>query len=213
MEKVPTHLGANYSWRTRTRTVRWSQRSRRSRTQLPAEYKITGQTRKETPYQTRKNTAEKQSKKEAREVEDKKVFGGLKRRYQSQAAENEMQWIARIGATEWEQVVTPAATWVEEVASVRAPSSVQRNRQLQSSHTALAECQERRQMLYKLEGAMRRAQWLPAGRTGHMPDFSVAYHSPRNERAFHPSQPSRHSFVVAVAREGEESWIVDPLHL
>ena len=27
-----------------------------------------------------------------------------------------------------------------------------------------------------------------------------------------PSRPSRHSHVVAVDREDEEAWIVDPLH-
>ena len=40
----------------------------------------------------------------------------------------------------------------------------------------------------------------------------MAYHGPRDEGAPHPSRPSRHSFVVDVDREGEETWIVDPLH-
>ena len=43
--------------------------------------------------------------------------------------------------------------------------------------------------------------------------FPVAYHSPRDEGPLRPFQPSRHSFVVVVDREGEETWIVDPLHL
>ena len=60
---------------------------------------------------------------------------------------------------------------------------------------------------------MRRAQGLRAGRTGHMLDFPVAYNILRDERALQPSRPSGHSFVAAVDREGEERWIVDPLHL
>ena len=53
----------------------------------------------------------------------------------------------------------------------------------------------------------------PAGRTGHMPDFPVAYHSRRDEGPPHPSHPSRHSFVVTTDRDGEETCIVDPLLL
>ena len=48
----PAHLWANHSWRTRTRTVRWTVRwSRRSWTQLLAEYKHAGQTRDKTQYE------------------------------------------------------------------------------------------------------------------------------------------------------------------
>ena len=61
--------------------------------------------------------------------------------------------------------------------------------------------------------AMRRARSLRAGRRGSMPDFPVAYNSPRDEGPLLPSQPSRHSFLVAADREGEETWIVDPLLL
>ena len=46
-----------------------------------------------------------------------------------------------------------------------------------------------------------------------MPDFSLAHHNPRDEGPLCPSQPSHHSFVVVVDREGEETWIVDPLPL
>ena len=154
-----------------------------------------------------------QRDREARKAEDKKLFEGLKRRYKRQAAEDEMQWMARILESERGQAVTLATRWVDQVASVRAPSGAQRNRQLQSSNPALAECVERRRSLHKLQGAMRRAHWLPAGPTGHMPDFPVAYHNPRDEGPLRPSRPSPHSFVVAVDREGEETWIVDPLHL
>ena len=62
-------------------------------------------------------------------------------------------------------------------------------------------------------GALRRAGWLPAGRAGRLPDYPQAYHSPRDEGALDPSRPNRHSYVVAVDREDEEAWIVDPLHL
>ena len=109
--------------------------------------------------------------------------------------------------------MTLSTRWVQNVANVRAPSGAQRNRQLQSLNAALAEFQERRRTVWRLQGAMRRAGWLPAGRTGHMPNYPVAYHSPRHEGALHPSRHSRHSFVVAVDREGEGTWIVDPLHL
>ena len=64
-----------------------------------------------------------------------------------------------------------------------------------------------------MQGAMRRARWLPAGRSAHMPGFPVAYHSPHDEGPLLPSQPSRNSFVVAVDREGKETWIVDLLLL
>ena len=60
---------------------------------------------------------------------------------------------------------------------------------------------------------MKRKAWLAAGRTGRMPDFPLAYHKPRDEGLLHPSQPSHHSFVVVVDREGEETWIVDPVLL
>ena len=110
-------------------------------------------------------------------------------------------------------MVTLATKWVENVANVRAPSGAQRNRQLQSSNTALAQFQETRQTLWRPQGAMRRARWLTAGRSGHLPDRPVTYHNPRDEGALHPSLPSRHSFVVAMDREGEETWIVDRLHL
>ena len=64
-----------------------------------------------------------------------------------------------------------------------------------------------------LQGALKRAGWLPAGHAGRLPDFPQAYHSPWDEGALDPSRPSRHSYVVAVDREDEEAWIVDPLHL
>ena len=124
-----------------------------------------------------------------------------------------MQRMTRIWQSKREQAVTLATRWVNQVASVRAPLGAQRHRQLQSSNTALAEYEERRRSLHKLQGAMRRAHWLPTGRTGHLPDFPVAYHSARDEGLLRPSRPGRHSFVVAVDREGEETWIVDPLHL
>ena len=64
-----------------------------------------------------------------------------------------------------------------------------------------------------LQGALKRAGWLPAGRAGRLPDLPQAYHSPRDEGALDPSRPSRHSYVVAVDREDEEAWIVDPLQV
>ena len=53
--------------------------------------------------------------------------------------------------------MTLSTRWVENVANVRAPSGAQRNRQPQSSNAALAEFQERRRTLWRLQGAMRRA--------------------------------------------------------
>ena len=67
--------------------------------------------------------------------------------------------------------------------------------------------------MHKLQGAMRRAGWLPAARSGYLPDFQVAYHNARGEGPVLSSQPSRHSFIVGVDREGEETWIPDPLLL
>ena len=124
-----------------------------------------------------------------------------------------MQWMTRIWESEQEQAVMLATRWVDRAANVRVPSGAQRNRRLQSSNTALAKYVERRRSLQKQQGAMKRVHWRPAGRTGHMPDFPVAYHSPRDEGPLRPSRPGRHSFVVAVDREGEETWVVDPLHL
>ena len=164
------------------------------------------------PVQRQKDREEARRKMEARKAEDKKIFDCLKRRYKRQTTENEMQWMTRIWETEREQVVTLSTRLVENVANVRAPLGAQRNRQLQSSAAALAEFRERRPTLWRLQGAMRRAGWLLAGRTGHLPNYPVAYHSPQDEGALHPSRPSRHSFVVGVDREGEETWIVDPLH-
>ena len=93
------------------------------------------------------------------------------------------------------------------------PSSVARNRQPQGTNNALHDYIEQRKSLHTLQGAMKRAGWLPARRTGRMPGFLVAHHSRRDEGPLRPSQPSRHSFVVAVDRESEETWIVDPLLL
>ena len=154
-----------------------------------------------------------QRKRETTKMEDKKDFEGLERRYKRQAAENEMQWMTRMWETEREQVVTLATRWVDQVATVRVPSGAQRNTQVQSFNTALAEFQERRRLLYKLQGAIRCPHWLPAGRTGHMPDFPVANHSPRHEGALHPSRLSRHSFAVAMDWEGQKTWILHLLHL
>ena len=152
---------------------------------------------------------------EARKAEDKKLFEGLKRRYKRQAAEDEMQWMTWSRESEWEQAVTLATRWVDHVGILHAPSGAHRRRLLQSSNTALAEYVERRRSLHKLQGAMR--NWLPAGRTGHMPHFPVAYHNLRNEWPPRRSHPSCHSFVVAVHREGEEellgeALLVQPLH-
>ena len=121
--------------------------------------------------------------------------------------------MARIWYTGRAQVVRLSTRWVENVANVRAPSGAQRNRRLQSSNAALDDLRERRRTLGSLQGALRRAGWLPAGRAGRLPDYPQAYHSPRDEGALDPSRPSRHSYVVAVDREDEEAWIVDPLHL
>ena len=68
--------------------------------------------------------------------------------------------------------------WVENVAKVRAPSGAQRNPHLQNSNAALDDLRERRQTV--LQGALKRAGWLPAGRAGRLPDFPQAYHSPRD---------------------------------
>ena len=48
------------------------------------------------PVRRQKGREEAPTKMEARKVEDKKVFDGLKRRYKRQAVENEMQWMTRI---------------------------------------------------------------------------------------------------------------------
>ena len=124
-----------------------------------------------------------------------------------------MQWMTGFWQSERERAVALATRWVHRVAGVSAPSGTQRNKHLQTSNNAMDEYVEQRRSLHKLQGAMRRAGSLPTGRSGHMPDFSVAYHSPRDEGRLIPSQPSRHSFVVAVDQEGEETWIVDPLLL
>ena len=121
--------------------------------------------------------------------------------------------MARIWETEREQVVRLSTRWVENVANVRAPSGAQREGQLRNSNTALDELRERRRTLRSLHGALRRAGMLPAGPVGRMPEYPQAYHSPRDEGALDPTRPSRHSYVVAVDREDEEAWIVDPLHL
>ena len=150
---------------------------------------------------------------QARQAEDKKIFDGVRRRYKRQAAENEADLMARIWETERAQVVKLSERWVENVANVRAPSGAHRNRQLQTSNAPLDDLRERRQTVRCLQGALKRAGWLPAGRAGRLPDFPQAYHSPRDEGALDPSRLSRHSYVVAVDREDEEAWIVDPLHL
>ena len=167
-----------------------------------------------TPEPDRQRAREEARRKmQARQAEDKKIFDGLKRRYKRQAAENEADLMARIWETERAQVVKLSERWVENVANVRGPSGVQRNRQLQKSNAALDDLRERRQTVRSLHGALKRAGWLPAGRAGRLPDFPQAYHSPRDEGALNPSRSSRHSYVVAVDREDEEAWIVDPLHL
>ena len=165
------------------------------------------------PVERQKAREEARRKMEARKAEDKKIFDGLKRRYKRQAAENGVELMARILETEREQVVRLSARWVENVANVRAPSGVQRTRQLQSSNTALDELGKGGPTLWRLQGALRRPGWLRAGRAGRLPDYPQAYHSPRDEGALHPSRPSRNSFLVAVDREGKETCIVDPLHL
>ena len=161
-----------------------------------------------------KEKEKEKRQREARKAEDKKLFEGLMRRYKRTAADvDEMEWMTRIWDSERQRAETLATKWVDQVAGVRAPSDTQRNRQLQTSNHALDMYVEQRRSLLKLQGAIRRARWLPARRFGHMPDFPVAYHSPRDEGPLLPSQPSRHSFVVAVDSEGEETWIVDPLLL
>ena len=150
----------------------------------------------------------------ARKAEDKKLFEGLMRRYNRTAADaDEIEWMTSIWDSERQRAETLATKWVDQLAGVRAPSGVQRNRQLQTSTNALDAYVEQRRSLHKLQGAMMRARWLPAGRSGRMPNFPLAYHSPRDEGPLLPSKPIRHSFVVAVDREGEETWIVDPLLL
>ena len=109
------------------------------------------------PMERQKAREEARRKMQARKAEDKKIFNGLKRRYKRQAAENEADLMARIRETEWEQVVRLSARWVENVANVRAPSGAQRNRQLQSSNTAVDNFRERRRTLWRLQGALRRA--------------------------------------------------------
>ena len=156
---------------------------------------------------------EKHRKMQARKAEDETVFDGLRRRYKRQAAENEADLMARVWETERAQVVRLSTRWVENVANVRAPSGAQRNRQLQSSNAALADLRERRRTQRSLQGALRRAARLPAGRAGRLPDYPQAYHSPRDEGVLDPSRRSRHSYVVDVDREDEVAWIVDPLHL
>ena len=155
------------------------------------------------PVERQEAREEARRKMEARKAEDKKIFDGLQRRYKRQAAENEANFMARIRETEQEQVVRLSARWVENVANFRAPSSAQRNRQLQSSNTAPDKFWERRRTPRSLQGAPRRAGWVPAGQ---LPDYPQAYHSPRDEGALDPSRPSRHSYVVAVEREDEETW-------
>ena len=170
--------------------------------------------RERTPEPDRQRAREEtQRKMQARQAEDKKIFDGLRRRYKRQAAENEADLMARIWETERAQVVKLSERWVENVANVRAPSGARRNRQLQTSNAALDDLRERRQTVRSLQGALKRAGWLPARRAGRVPDFPQAYHSLRDEGALDPSCPSRHSYVVAVDREDAEAWIVDPLHL
>ena len=142
------------------------------------------------PVQRQKDREEAQRKMEARKAEHKKVFDVLKRRYKRQAAENAMQWMTRIWETKREQVVTLSTRSVENVANVRAPSGAQRNQRLQSSHATVAEFRDGRWTLWRLQGAMRRAGWLPSGRTGHLSNSPVAYHNPRDEGDLHPSRPS-----------------------
>ena len=124
-----------------------------------------------------------------------------------------MQWPARTRESERKQAVTLAKRWVDQVAILHAPWGAQRHMQLHSSNTAPVEHVERRRSLHKLQGAMRRAHWLPARPTGHMPDLPVAYRSLGDEGPLRPSRPSRQLFEAVVDRQGEETWIVDPLHL
>ena len=99
------------------------------------------------------------------------------------------------------------------MSAVLAPSGIQRDMQLQSANNSLQNYTEQRESLHMLQGAMERAGWLSAGRIGRMADVLVAHHSRRDEGILRPSQHGRHSFVVAVEREGEETWIVDRLLL
>ena len=123
------------------------------------------------PVEKQKAREEARRKMQARKAEDKKILDGLNRRYQRQAAENEADLMAPIWETKWEQLARLSARWVENVANVRAPSGAQRNRQLQSSNTALDEFWEMRRTLQSRQGALRRAGWLPAGRAGQLPDY------------------------------------------
>ena len=165
------------------------------------------------PVERQKAREEARRKMQAGKAEDKMIFDGMKRRDTRHAAENEAVWMARIRETEREQGVRLSARWVENVANVRAPSGAPRNRQLQSSNTALDDFRERGRTLRSLHGALRRAGWLLAGRAGRLLDYPQAYHSPRDEGALDPSRPNRHSYVVAVDREDEQTWIPDLLHL
>ena len=127
---------------------------------------------------------------QARKAEGRKIFDGLKPWYKKQAPENEADLMARIWETAREQVVRLSARWVENVGNVCAPSGGQRTWQLQSLDTALDDFRERRRPLWRLQGALRRARWLPARRAGQLPDYLQAYHSPRDEGALHPSRPA-----------------------
>ena len=128
--------------------------------------------RERTPEPDRQRAKEDTRRKmQARQAEDKKIFDGLRRRYKRQAAENEADLMARIRETERAQVVKLSERWVENVANVRAPSGVQGNRQLQNSNAALDDLRERRQTVRSLQGALKRAGWLPARRAGRLPDF------------------------------------------
>ena len=128
--------------------------------------------RERNPEPDRRMAREETHRKmQARKAEDKTVFDGLRRRYKRQAAENEADLMARVWETERAQVVRLSTRWVENVANVCAPSGAQRNRQLQSSNAAVADLRERRRTLRSLQGALRRAARLPAGRAGRLPDI------------------------------------------
>ena len=96
------------------------------------------------------------------------------------------------------------------MSAVCTPSGAQRNSKLQSANNAVQDYTEQRKWLHTLQGAMKHAVWLPVG---HMPDFPLVHHNPRDRGPLHLSRPSGHCFVVGLDPESEETWIVHPLLL